>query len=360
MSYLGPEVTTDPHTDDGLTWTGSELAYPYDRIARPAPRGHTVQQEGANAGLLLMEKLMASCRAKGVAMQTLALVETLVQREEDGRVVGVVVRVEGEEKLLHARRGVVLAAGGFIRNREMIERHAPHLLKVKARVAAAGDDGYGIRLGQGAGAEAIRMDAAMIALPYSPPRQLLYGVLVNKQGLRYINEDVYQSNHGEISILRQNGDIYLIVDDATFVRPEVPTEIAAVAESYEALESELGMPPESLTHTMAVYNEHAARGEDPYFHKSEAWLKPLDQPPFCAFDLTWPNKIYAAFTLGGLHTRPTGEALTPDGDVIPGLYAAGRNASGIPAFGYNSGLSLADATWSGRLAGRTSATSELP
>jgi 3-oxo-5alpha-steroid 4-dehydrogenase len=351
MSYLGPEITTDPHTDDGLTWTGSELAYPFNEIAKPAPRGHTVQQEGGNAGLLLMEKLMASCEAKGVEMQTLALTQALVQRGEDHSVVGVVARVEGEETLIRARKGVILCAGGFIRNRAMIERYAPHLLKVKARVAAAGDDGYGIRLGLGAGGEAIRMDAAMIALPYSPPRQLLYGVMVNKQGLRYINEDVYQSNHGEISILRQNGEIYLIVDDATFVRPEVPFEIAAVGETYEELESELGMPRDSLSHTMAGYNEHAAKGEDPYFHKAPEWLKPLDNPPYAAFDLTYQNALYAAFTLGGLRTRPTGEVLTPDSEIIPGLYAAGRNASGLPAFGYNSGLSLADSTWTGRKAG---------
>ena len=55
--------------------------------------------------------------------------------------------------------------------------------------------------------------------------------------------------------------------------------------------------------------------------------------------------------MGGLKTRPSGEVLTPDDEVIPGLYAAGRNASGLPAFGYNSGLSLADTTWSGRQAG---------
>ena len=50
-----------------------------------------------------------------------------------------------------------------------------------------------------------------------------------------------------------------------------------------------------------------------------------------------------------------GEVIDADGDVIPGLYAAGRNASGLPAHGYNSGLSLADATFSGRLAGSAAA-----
>ena len=92
--------------------------------------------------------------------------------------------------------------------------------------------------------------------------------------------------------------------------------------------------------------------QDPLFHKESRWLQPLTTPPFVVLDLTLEKyPFWSAFTLGGLHTRPTGEVLDADGAVVPGLYAAGRNASGLPAHGYNSGLSLADATWSGRLAG---------
>jgi 3-oxo-5alpha-steroid 4-dehydrogenase len=63
------------------------------------------------------------------------------------------------------------------------------------------------------------------------------------------------------------------------------------------------------------------------------------------------------FTLGGLEVRPTGEVLTPDGEVIPGLFAAGRTVAGLPrtCVGYSSGMSVGDATFFGRLAGRTAA-----
>ena len=115
------------------------------------------------------------------------------------------------------------------------------------------------------------------------------------------------------------------------------------------------MPPASLSHTLAVYNEHAARGEDPWFHKERCWLAPLVHPPYAALDLRVGHGPYSAFTLGGLWTRPSGEVLDADGEPVPGLYAAGRTASGIPAQGYNSGLSLGDCTWSGRLAGRSAA-----
>ena len=110
---------------------------------------------------------------------------------------------------------------------------------------------------------------------------------------------------------------------------------------------------------VATYNRHAEKGEDPVFHKASDWIKPLTHPPYAAFDLTAPKTLYSTFTLGGLRARPTGEVLDPDGNPIPGLYAAGRNTSGMPAQGYNSGLSLADATFFGRHAGISAAAATV-
>jgi succinate dehydrogenase/fumarate reductase flavoprotein subunit len=64
--------------------------------------------------------------------------------------------------------------------------------------------------------------------------------------------------------------------------------------------------------------------------------------------------LYPFFTLGGLDTLPTGEVLRMDKRVIPGLYAAGRASCGVPrtAAGYASGLSVGDATFFGRVAGK--------
>ena len=353
-SYLGPHETTDPHTDDCLTYTGSELAHPFCDIAKPAPRGHTVQRTGDNAGYLLMEVLLKAADEAGVRIQTDTRVSSLL-RASDGAVLGVVAMVDGEQKRFRARRGVVLSAGGFIENKQMLELHAPWLRRCRYRVGSSCDDGSGIRLGIEAGAATAQMDAAMIALPFSPPRALLKGVLVNRQGQRFTNEDVYQSLAGERALLRQDGEVFLILDDAHFQRPSSPTEVAAVAESYEALEAELGMPKDSLSHTMRVYNEHAARKEDPYFHKAERWLEPLRTPPFAALDLRTRKAFYAAFTLGGLRTRPSGEVLDAEARPIAGLYAAGRTAASVPGRGYSSGLSLSDATFFGRLAGASAA-----
>ena len=118
------------------------------------------------------------------------------------------------------------------------------------------------------------------------------------------------------------------------------------------------MPAGNLVHTVASYNANAARGEDPEFHKEACWLQPLETPPFAAIDLRVGSGPYSVFTLGGLHTDTAQRVLDADGVPVAGLYAAGRTASGIPAQGYNSGLSLGDCTFSGRIAGAAAADQE--
>jgi succinate dehydrogenase/fumarate reductase flavoprotein subunit len=79
------------------------------------------------------------------------------------------------------------------------------------------------------------------------------------------------------------------------------------------------------------------------------------EPPYAALDCTpGSGAIYPYFTLGGLDTLPTGEVLTMDGGIIPGLYAAGRTSCGLPrtGAGYGSGMSVGDATYFGRVAGK--------
>ena len=133
--------------------------------------------------------------------------------------------------------------------------------------------------------------------------------------------------------------------------------MAGTGETVQELEGELGLHPGTLQHTLAVYNEDCARGEDTLYHKAAEWLTPL-QPPLVALDITPGRGAFVPyFTLGGLDTRTTGEVLTTQGEVIPGLYAAGRTACGVVrrAEGYSSGMSVGDATFSGRMAGRQAA-----
>ncbi|MBW2495913.1 MAG: FAD-dependent oxidoreductase [Deltaproteobacteria bacterium] len=342
------------HSDEGLVYTGSEKWHPFNEIARPAPRGHAPRQIESK-GSLLMKHLLEGARRAGVRVQSQQRCEALVIAG-DGRVIGAVSRSPDGVHHIRARGGVVIATGGFIYNDDMLAAYAPWLLRCSYKVGTENDDGSGIRLGLAAGGEAIRMHAGDVSLTIFPPNQLKKGLFINRYGQRYLNEDVYFGRAGEYALYHQEGEIYLVVDDEIFARPDLyPVEIAAVGETIAELEEGLGLPGGSLQHTVELYNHHAERLEDPVFHKSAEYLKPLDRPPFGALDLRADNSVYAGFTLGGLHIDATGAVLRPSGEPVPGLFAAGRATSGVAKHGYSSGMSLGDGSFFGRRAGRSAA-----
>lgn len=352
-TYL-PGKWLEPLTDDTLVWSGSEQAWPFSAAARPAPRGHTVQHEGWNAGKTLMARLADKAEKLGAVVHYSSRVLALIVAGEN-TVVGLVARVNGEPRYVRARRGVILSAGGFITNRNMVRQYAPAALACPSLVSAGNDDGSGIRMGMSVGGAAIHMDQFFATLPYFPPESLVKGIFVNERGARFINEDAY---HGRVAhyILRQPaGRAWLLVDAEIFGRPIIHPDIhiAAVAETWSELEQELALPQGALVHTVEEFNRLAEQGQDPSFHKAANWLRPLMQPPFAALSYCLNELPAHAFTLGGLITETSGAVLNADGDVIPGVYAAGRCACGLPRWGegYSSGLSLGDATFFGRQAG---------
>src|SRR5581483_8185907 len=349
-----PQRIVEPSTDDCLIWSGSEEAWPFVEQAKPCPRGHTPQWMGMGGGRYLMDVLAQRVVEAGVDVRCNARVLALIA-DEANRVHGVVVRIDNADQFVRARRGVILCAGGFVMNRDMVRRHAPHVLRSQHPIGTV-DDGSGILLGQSVGGAAINMNECFVTLPWYPPESLIKGIFVNERGQRFINEDCY---HGRVSqhILQQAGNrIFLLQDHETYAEPEfgrfANISIAAAGETWEEVEKDLELPQGALTATLELYNRFAAEGRDPLFRKGAKWLKPLTAPPFVALDCRIDLCFYSHFTLGGLDTLPSGEVLDADRQPVPGLYAAGRTACGLPRWGagYSSGMSLADATWFGRQA----------
>lgn len=351
-------------TDDGLLYTGSEKAYPFAQQATPCPRGHNLYVEGDNGGPLFMKILTENIdKRAAITVEYEARALTLIV-DEDGGVIGLVVRINQQELNVRARRGVILCAGGFAMNDKMIAKYAPMLTQGNTPIGNPGDMGTGIQMGMSVGAAAINMHEGFISLPYYPPASMTYGILVNDKGQRFINEDVYHGRMGAAILGQRSDRIYFILTVEHYGDYEsvsyLNAEIAGTGESVEELETELGLRSGCLQHTLAVYNEDCDSGEDSLQHKAPEWLQKLE-PPLVALDVT-PGRgaFYPYFTLGGLDTLPSGEVVDPLGQLIPGLYAAGRTACGVVrrAEGYSSGMSVGDATFSGRMAGIAAAKAE--
>jgi len=352
------EPNRESADDAGLLFSGGEDSYPFDEIAVPAPRGHKPQWIDS-AGAFLMERLGAAVASSGARVAADTRAEALVV--DGGQVVGVSVRTDDGARAIGARGGVVLATGGFIEDEAMVAEHCPlaHVPDAAWRIGTSTDDGRGIRMGVGAGAVATRLDTFECALPLGPPHRLARGILVNRQGERFINEDAYTGRIGFHALRDQDGFVYMITDDVIHEPNLVGLRVRYAASTPEELAADLDVPPDALAHTVHDYNAAAARGADPAFHKRAPYLQPIGEPPASgigAIDLRVDHgAIYATFTLGGLVTDPDGAALDGAGHRIPGLYAVGRTAASLAAHHYASGMSLGDGSFFGRRAGRHAA-----
>ena len=348
-----PEPGLEPPGDEGLVYSGGEDTAPFCDLATPAPRGHKPRVRGA-AGARLMEVLSAAVDRRGIAARTSTRVDRLVV-DDRGRVIGVTGRAGGSEVAVRARRGVVLAAGGFVFNEAMVDRYVPAANRVSYKLGTDADDGWAIRVAMGLGAAVDNMDQAEVALPITPPRRLVRGVIVDGNGRRFINEDSYYGRVGHRALFDADGEAYLIVDEPRYEVNRIGLQASWVCDSYEELEAEIGLPAGALTTTMAEYNAAAAEGHDPTFGKSPEFVVPLTDSPFGAYDLRVEHTIYAAFTLGGLVVDVDGRVLDDAGSPIPGLFSAGRTTASLARSGYCSGLSLGEGTYGGRRAGRAAA-----
>ncbi|WP_193612858.1 FAD-binding protein [Nocardioides lijunqiniae] len=351
-SFYPEKAVIQPGTQ-GLMFTGNEKVWPFRDRARPAPRGHKVPVPGDTEGTrIVMDLLRERVEEAGVTVRYETGATNLVV-DDAGEVVGVAWRCFDETGLVRAP-AVVVAAGGFVMNPDMVAEHTPALGSKLFTLGSTYDDGLGIRLGQSVGAELKHMDEPFITAPVYPPSVLVTGLLVNQEGRRFVAEDSYHSRTSQFVMEQTGSAAYLIVDSEHVEYPKMP--LVPLLDGYETvaeMAAGLGVPEAALQETLDRYNEHAARGEDPDFHKSPDWLAPQSVGPWAVFDVRLGHALYAGFTLGGIRVTVDGEAQRPDGSVVPGLYAAGACASNLAqdGKGYCSGTQLGEGSFFGRRAG---------
>ena len=203
------------------------------------------------------------------------------------------------------------------------------------------------------------MDKAFITAPIYPPASMVTGIIVNRDGDRFVTEDSYHARTSGFVMEQPDAVAYLIVDES-HMNPDRNYLVPLIDgwETVEEMERDLGIPEGKLVATLKRYNENAANGEDPDFHKAAEFLEPQDTGPWAAYNLSLGKAMYAGFTMGGMATSVDGEVLDDAGRVIEGLYAAGASASNIAqdCKGYCSGTQLGEGSYFGRRAGRHAAT----
>lgn len=359
-SYYPEKAAIQPGTE-GVMFTGNEKVWPFPDLAVPAPRGHKPPVEGDMGGAsLVLDLALKKFQGLGgeIRYDTGATALVTEQTAPDGvAVVGATWKCFGETGVVRAG-AVVIAAGGFVMNPEMVHTHAPTLEALLARGMALGnshDDGLGIRLGESVGGVAEHMDGAFLTAPFYPPGDLIAGICVNNRGERFVAEDSYHSRTSAFVFDQPEQKAWLVLDAAHMSEPAYGLQpLVDGWETIAEMEVGLGVPEGSLARTLEDYNAAARRGDDPEFHKTTEYVVPLDSPPYGAYDLTPGQCFYSGFTCGGLRVDHDGRVLRGDRTVVDGLYAAGACASNIAVDGrgYASGIQLGEASFFGRRAGR--------
>lgn len=293
--------------------------------------------------------------------------------DDSDRVTGAVLNHGGREVTVTARRGVVLATGGFDHSMDMRWKFQSESLGANQSLGADTNTGDGIRVAQEIGAGIDLMDQAwwfpaIAPLPGKAPtvmlaeRSLPGCVIVNQHGRRFINEATdYMSFGQRLLDLERSGSpveaMWIIFDRQyrnsyvfgaeLFPRMKVPqawfdAAIAARADTLAALAPQIGVPTPEFTDTLRRFNQNAAAGRDSEFHRGESAydryygdptikpnpnLRPLINGPFYAVKMVLSD----LGTCGGLKADERARVLREDGSAIAGLYAIGNTAAN--AFG---------------------------
>lgn len=416
--------STYPSKDKYLYYSGNEKLERFARHAKPAPRGHRIVGKGWTGKDFFAALKRAAERARIQRFEHTRATRLIV--DANGRVIGLEARqlappcaaahqslyrkvdpfrplsfersnraIAASEALeanasaprrLRARRGVILATGGFAYNLSMLKRHLPRYAESAdclLRLGSAACNGDGLTLAQEAGADLGKMHRLFAGRSITPPFELLKGIVVNAQGKRFVNEDAYNATLGEAIANQSDSRAWLVLDgrsfwaafrgllprgDGNFMVWYLPTLLNVLfggtrrASTPAELAAKCGIDARALGETLGAYNADARAGRADPMGKLAEYVAPIEGSSYWAVNLAMKSRVsfMMFFTLGGIRVdERTGEALRPDGSRIAGLYAAGRAAVGICANTYAcSGLSLADGVFSGRRAGRHAATGE--
>lgn len=344
-------------------------------------------------GNALLGGLRLAINEKKVPLWLESPLEELIT--EKGKVTGAIVRHEGKTLRIRAKKGVVLAAGGFDKNQMMRDENAPLYRNANYSGGTGGNTGDSIRAGTAIGADTLNMQSAWAAPVFYVPgedrgrlctieRALPGCMMVNQKGERYLNEAASYhivgqqmarraAEHGDANPTwfvfdhkyRHNypvGPLYPIMPD-WMQRGEV-RGILKKGRTIEELAVHMGVPVDTLASTVARFNEHAVKGEDPDFHRGEAaydkmygdprvgpnpCLAPLAKGPFYAMPI-YPGDIG---TNGGLLTDDKARVLDAKGKPISGLYAVGNNAASAMGESYpGAGVTIGPAMTFGYIAAR--------
>lgn len=275
-------------------------------------------------------------------------------------VVGIVVDTPEGTKAVNAK-SVLLASGGFGSSKELIKKYRPDLVDFKT-TNQPGATGDGLKLAEEIDAQLEQMDFIQVHPTAQTDTDHVYligeglrgegAILVNKSGKRFVNEmNTRKIVSNSINDLHENG-AFLIFDQGireNFTAVEFYDQIGLVShgDTLKDVAEAIGVDGANLSATVQKWNQAVSAKNDSEFKRTTGMDRGIEKGPFFAIHIN-PAIHY---TMGGIHITPNTEVLDTNGNIIPGLYAAGEVSGGLHGNNRIGGNSIAETVIFGRQAG---------
>lgn len=329
----GPELV------DWLLSLGVQFLEKPTPFLGPVPRIQYLAPGYRKGSPFLIAKLRETAEKKGVKilLQT-RLTELIVDPKgpcAEKRVIGVVARdSKGKVINIKARKGVVLATGGFAKGEDMIKKYHPYLSGVRT-LGAAGNTGDGIKAAQNIGANMLTEYVAFGVETIFVGTQKGYSgglplteaplIIVKKDGKRFIDETQGYNVVTKNMIGNSYKVAYWIFDEAShkanevIFKPIFENDVIRSFPSLKELAASMGIGEPDLIETIRIYNEDVDKNKDREFGRTRL-LKKIEVAPFYAFEAEPAYYV----TYAGLEINENSRVLNQLGKPIPSLYAAGE------------------------------------
>ena len=343
--------------DDNLFFFGG-----HSRKRALIPVGHT--------GTEFIAKFQAKADELGIPVITNMKAEELI-KNKDGRVVGVKATMDGSEYTFNAKGGVVLATGGFGANPEMVKKYNPKIDERFKTTDAPGSTGEALYMAERAGAELVNMGYIQtypICDPISGAIELIAdarfdgAIMLNQEGKRFV-EELQRRDVLSEAILNQTGRYCWVLWNDNIGK--ISNTVKAHANEYEAFTKQGVMttcddlkciadftkiPFDQLQKTVKRVSDMAGKGNDKDFNHRSG-LVDMQQGKYYVIKAV-PSTHH---TMGGVRINEKAEALTAEGKVIPGLWAAGEVTGVTHGTNRLGGNAYTDIIVFGRIAGEAAA-----
>ena len=323
------------------------------RIHRP------VNEEGkvVSVGAYMVPLLEEDCQKAGVQMM-LNTTATEILTDDNGAAVGIKATGASGETITINAKAVILTSGGFGANMDMVVEYKPEL-KGFMTTNAPGILGQGIKMAQAIGADTVDMDQIQIhpTVQYDSASLITEGlrgdgaVLINSEGKRFIDEVGTRDVVSAAEIAQPGSYSWLIidqkmVDDSSVIQGYIKKGYTFEGKTYEELAEQIGVDGAALAETMNTWNGYVEAKNDPDFGRT-SFADKLDTAPYYAIKVT----AGVHHTMGGLKINTNTEVLNENGEIIPGLFAAGEVTGGVHGANRLGGTAVSDFVVFGRIAG---------